>query len=73
MQRWKLPLCRIIDEHNWDVIFDFVYVTARLARQRILFWFIIQVALAFRATENFEKFFLDHGLYVILEMLYGLR
>jgi len=52
----------LVDEHDGDIVFDFVQQLAFVADEPITLFVQVDITLALRAGEYFEKFFADgHG------------
>ena len=51
-----------INEHDWDIIPDRIHKLAGIADKAVALFIENNIALAFRAGQNFEQFFADcHG------------
>ncbi len=56
----------VLNKHDGNVIFHRIDRTAFLASESFFFGGILKVALALRAAEYVEEFFLKHGLLCLL-------
>src|SRR3989339_218590 len=59
-ERRALALPALVHQHDGDVVFHLVDVSARLAGQRLLSLFVLKISLALRAAKDLEEFRFKH-------------
>lgn len=56
----------LVDEHDRDIVFDTIDMTARFAGQLLAGFVMDQITMAFRTTEYVEELFRNHDRFLAM-------